>query len=289
MGHITCSSAPASSPEFALRSIGARPSGVPIQEDGFCTFCGVHLKVGNLHNKFRPSAKFVDYPYLAYPESRVICGWCSVATSVSNEIGESGKAVRISYIETLANGVFSAAGKQRFGTAKEIQSFLLNPPEPPFIALYSTAKNQHMVWRARPTLDINLIHVKLGLTDIRIRRDKLFAAADAAKRLGLQMSKMWAEKTKKTYVPNDKKQLELHPFVSFSKATVKLKSEEQGHLRWRDLQEIYENAETSEEKTQIKADVDLLVGMSIGESWAIQFMLRDPNAADEAIELDDEG
>ncbi|RME80670.1 MAG: hypothetical protein D6771_09220 [Zetaproteobacteria bacterium] len=55
----------------------------------------------------------------------------------------------------------------------EPKHFLLHPPEPPFVACVKTANNQHLIWRARPTLDVRAIFVQLGGQSLLIRHDIL--------------------------------------------------------------------------------------------------------------------
>jgi CRISPR type IV-associated protein Csf1 len=99
-----------------------------------------------------------------------MCGWCAVLT------GKDG-------LLQSARGVFSAAGVTPFGAWLAIKAALLEPPEPPFVALYATKNNQHMAWRAPISFSRDLFYVRVGEDSLLIRRPVLNQALDASTRL----------------------------------------------------------------------------------------------------------
>jgi len=111
-----------------------------------CVMCG-HRYEGNGHH-YKPSQKFNNHSDL-YP-SKILCGYCKTVTTGSDFILKNKCAV---YFE---EGVIS------LNKDIDIAAFLFHPPKPPFLAVYGTTKQQHLVWRTPVSQSTEMFHFRIG-------------------------------------------------------------------------------------------------------------------------------
>jgi len=139
-------------------------TGLPTtKEVTVCAACGVTIQPGETVVTWAPSkGTFTDYQYLVSQHKRV-CQHC--AAVVTNAI----------LMKTQMAVINEKGAWQLSKDAHRIWLFL-TPPAPPFVAVISDSMKQHLIWRARVTMDLNLIHVRLGMSDLSIRRPLLLEA-----------------------------------------------------------------------------------------------------------------
>lgn len=235
------------SSEVVLKALGLESDGIPAKVAGDCTFCGKHIAKGELcvTPDFGPS--FMDAVSLASRGSGMVCGDCAVLVT-----GEG--------LLATGYGVFHAGGVNPFRKWADIRAFLENPPVAPFVALYSTAKNQHMAWRAVVNHSRELLYIRVGLRDLCIRRQFVLRALGIVEKMGLQVGR---EPTKtregltKSYPT---------PFIALSS----------------DLKEVLSGALTpTAVENCSKEDIETMHRLNVGELWALRFLVS-PGAGLEA-------
>jgi CRISPR type IV-associated protein Csf1 len=199
---------------------------------------------------------------LAAPGSNDICGWCAVVT------GKDG-------LRAAAYGVFSSAGVTPFRTWLSIKSVLLDPPAPPFVAVYATKNNQHMAWRAPISFSRDLFYVRVGDDSLLIRRSILNDALAASSRLRAALDQYWLDRAaaagRKLKPLSEAAQLRAksarrvvpHVFVRLASD---LKDPEHGVI----IPTIYQIPNIRE--GEASADLRLLENLTLGELWAMTFV-----------------
>ena len=160
-------------------------------------------------------------------------------------------------LRATAKGIFTLDGVRPFSKWADITQGLMQPPEPPFVMLYATRKNQHMAWRARVNLSRDLLYVRVGLRDLKIRRPVLLAAVDACQTLGTFMG-----------IQPSAKSL-AHPFAVLSSD---LKDPAHSLLRRKGPDKTLEEAATAHPEAY-----QLIQSLTLGETWGLRFLLS-PNA-----------
>lgn len=153
--------------------LGLRPGhkGIPAPENIICRACGTPVAAGDPVFVWRPSnTTFTDWQYLVHHEHDLICRWCHPFT-INDLMRETQKCV-------VAAGATPGAWSLADDAARVW--LLTNPPEPPFVAVISDSRKQHLVWRAAVTLDRDLLMVQLGRSTLRIDRPLALAAAEWA-------------------------------------------------------------------------------------------------------------
>ena len=218
------------------RAVGLMPDGIKAKKEGDCAHCGLHIRVGDLHVPFSVGPGFMDEHYLAAKGSDMTCGYCAVLMNKDA-------------LYSTAFGVFTETSVLPFRKWFDIDFELRHPPCTPFVMLYSTAKNQHMAWRAPVNFSQDLFSVRVGLRDVRINRPKLLRAFETARRMGKQIGRE---------VTADSKSFE-SPFRSLSPD---LKNEGV------DCSAMYKD---TYDKCS-SGDIVELENLSLGEIWAMNFL-----------------
>lgn len=168
------------------------------------------------------------------PSSKMICGDCQ-PLRLKEYLQKYGKTY------ACADGVFKLASNV------DQAQFLLNPPSPPYIAvlLGPSQKQQHLIWRAPINLDARIILVRMGDQVLRIDRASL---ADAFAAMTRVVNAMHASKIKGK-----------HPFVSLDREL----ASGHGTVIRKDVIRL------ASADPLLKADVERLQALSIGELWGI--------------------
>lgn len=157
--------------DIALAGGGLSAVGSPWNEDAVCACCGKPIAAGDLAvpSPFGPT--FTDDLSLA-ARSGLVCGACAVL-------------LRADALKLFQKAVVTRDGV--FPLAKDVHRawLFLTPPEPPFVAVVSTTRQQHLIWRTPVTVSKDLLIVRLGQRVMRIRRPVLLEAMDWCEQAGL--------------------------------------------------------------------------------------------------------
>lgn len=229
------------------------PDGAPARKPGVCALCGLDIAIGDLCARLSLDRGFMDDVSMVARGSQVTCGYCP-------------PLMRAKPLRDTGFGSFSAVGGfQPFcwwveGTvAKQITQ----PPEPPFVMVYATARNQHMAWRAPVNLSRDLFYVRVGLRDLKIRRHILAEAVDHCRVLGEALYP-----AKDGAPPSTRKPL-THPFV---KLDANLKDGDHGRLN-----HLVFSPDIAAAVKDYAVHLAAIMSLTAGEIWALKFILT-PNA-----------
>jgi CRISPR type IV-associated protein Csf1 len=225
---------------IVAKALGYQPDGVPAEQAGVCALCGLEIKQGDLCSPLSLGAGFVDDHDMVGKGSKILCAYCPEAKTA---VG----------LRETGFGVFSAAGVQPFRKWQDIVTAVIDPPQPPFVMTYATADNQHMAWRAPVNLSREMFYVRVGLRDVKIRRQVLLDAVEHCRILG---EALFANRK----VNPDKKTLP-HPFMELS---TDLKSPNMGRLNPKVFSLEFDHLDQHRKA---------LMALTIGEVWALRFVL----------------
>lgn len=234
---------------------GFEPDGIPSKKEGHCAFCGTEIRAGDLQVPFAVSGGFMDDLSLASKGSDMTCGWCVHSISAEG-------------LRATGYGVFSLKdGVMPFRKWADVSAALLSPPEGPFVMTFATANNQHVAWRAPVNYSRDMFYVRVGLRDLKIRRHKLFEAVDVCARVATAIGR---GESKGRTLPNPfdglSPDLKDASHASLGYLTASLTKEKYAHLK---------------DDASFHADLDFLKGLTLGETWALRFVLT-PDAGKES-------
>lgn len=238
--------------EFACRSAGLDPEGVPYQgPDINCAFCGQRITTGDLHVPNTIGENFMDGPALASPGHATVCGWCAAC---------KGKG----FLGRVGSTVFTRDGAFSLMTDDARAWFLLTPPEPPFMVVSkSVAKSQHLVWRAPMTYSLEAIQLRYGPNVLMIRHSVLMKAVEVCNHVGAAVTECREKRA------GDKKKAKAvkpvgHPFVFLSRDL----KDPQGATFVRDALDL------ASSDPKIKNQLEFLRHMTDGELWALATLCK---------------
>lgn len=238
---------------------GMDPDGIPAKIAGHCAFCGAVIDPGDLVVPFSANAGFMDDLSLAARGSDMTCGYCV------HHISAEG-------LRITSHGVFGVnSGVKPFRKWADVRAGLLAPPEGPFVMLYATANNQHMAWRAPVNYSRELFYVRVGLRDLKIRRQYLVEAVAVCERMAVKLYGGKEGSAAKKTLPNpfgglspdlkDIKHADLSRASPFANSKYQHLSEDQNYMK----------------------DLNFMQGLTLGETWALRFVLT-PNAGQQTDE-----
>lgn len=132
-------------------------------EDSHCAMCAAVLPMGTPANPVTKKTfddSFNNKLDLRARSGRYVCGDCEVLWA---------KDWLQKYSKTYAcdRGVFKLASNEH------LAGFFLDPPEPPFCAIFSTKQQQHMIWRTPVSLSRDFLFVRVDDEVVTIRRPVL--------------------------------------------------------------------------------------------------------------------
>lgn len=139
--------------------------------DSWCVMCGTPIATGDACNPLQDfGPTFNNHIDLRALSGRYICGDCAALR---------GKEWLQTYSKTYAcsTGFFKLASNEDYA------AFVLSPPEPPFVAVLSTAKQQHLIWRAPVNASRDWLLIRMGDEVLSIRRAVVMQALSAYKAL----------------------------------------------------------------------------------------------------------
>ena len=156
------------SSQLYRRAAGVKPTGAPAGKDCTCIMCGARLGAGDLVNPILKDTfgDSFNNKLDIHRSGDVLCGDCDALWS---------KDFLQKYSKTYATpeGVFKLASNL------DIQAFILRPPSPPFVAIYNTRQQQHMIWRTPVCLSSDLLIVRMDDEILKVDRAKVLAAVRA--------------------------------------------------------------------------------------------------------------
>lgn len=131
-------------------------------EDSYCAMCGTPIPAGTAanpltKNTFDPA--FNNRLDLRALSGNCVCGHCEALWT---------KDWLQKYSKTFA----TADNVYKFASNDQQAAFLLNPPEPPFAAIFSTRQQQHMIWRTPVSLSREIYTVRVD-GDLLVIRQKV--------------------------------------------------------------------------------------------------------------------
>ena len=243
-----------SSSEIVATALGIAPDGTPAKVEGRCGYCGAKISPGDMCIPFSAGAAFMDDLSLAARGSAWTCGYCAVLLGVDG-------------LRASGYGMFSLDdGALPFRKWGDIAQALENPAAPPFVAVYATANNQHMAWRAPVSLSRDIFYVRVGLRDLRIRRPFTLRAVEAAVKIGEFMGVA----PTKSSLPR--------PYAMLSSD---LKDHGHGQLRASATSKGKGRVLLDEAREALPEEFSYLDNLTLGETWAMRFLLS-PNAGQKA-------
>jgi CRISPR type IV-associated protein Csf1 len=160
-----------SSSQIVRRGLGLSPARLePEPESARCMACATAIPPGGPRAPWKPVVgTFTDWAYLA-GSSGVICPDCVLFMANPT-------------LERVQACVANREGAWSLRKDAHRLWLLTDPPAPPFVAMISDARKQHLVWRAAVTLDRDLIRLQLGRAGLTIDRPLALEAAAWAREL----------------------------------------------------------------------------------------------------------
>jgi CRISPR type IV-associated protein Csf1 len=210
-----------------------------VTEPSHCRMCAAHLAAGdsaNLVTKNTFDDAFNNKLDLRALTGKYVCGACQ-------RLWEKDWLQKYSKTFACKDGVFKLASND------QCAAFLLNPPEPPFAAIFSTKQQQHMIWRTPLSLSRALFVVRVDKDLLQIRHQVLIDAWRAFRH---------AESVMATIKPTGRATLLKPPAALFSR---ELATGKMGMLR--------EDVCALLRQTGDTWVIDQLHRLSIGEWWAL--------------------
>lgn len=124
-----------------------------------CAMCGAPVGAGDrclLTDKDTFAGSFNNRLDLAFPSSPLVCADCATLWQKD-------------FLQRFSKTVANRHGVYKLASNEDHAQFVLDPPEPPFVAILSTTQQQHLIWRTPVTLSKQLLFVRLGDEILAIR------------------------------------------------------------------------------------------------------------------------
>lgn len=138
--------------------------------DTHCAFCGKPIRTGDLYEPATALGEYFSDTRDLADNTRMSCPACS-AVRTKKAMFALQRALVTDY------GIYSIA------PAAARSWLFLTPPEPPFVAVLTTATLQHLIWRTPVTLSSDLIVIRHGARLHTIRPRLVAEARDVCLRL----------------------------------------------------------------------------------------------------------
>lgn len=167
------------SSQLFRRAAGIEPQGSPAPKDCKCAMCAAQLKAGDPVNPIDKDTfgESFNNKLDIHEAGDVLCGDCAALWQ---------RDFLMKYSKTYAteSGVFKLASNE------DIQAFIFTPPRPPFVAVYNTRQQQHMIWRTPLCLSTDVLIVRLDDEILHIRRELVVRAVGAWQRTLARMKEL---------------------------------------------------------------------------------------------------
>lgn len=210
-----------------------------VDSDSYCAMCAAPLPAGTAANpitKHTFDAAFNNRADLRATSGRYVCGDCQALWT---------KDWMQKYSKTFA----TSDNVYKFASNDQQAAFLLNPPEPPFCAIFSTKQQQHMIWRTPLSLSRAIYVVRVDGDLLQIRQAHLLEGLRAYRHAEAVMATTPLERTGRKLKP---------PAALFSR---ELARHDMGCVR-ADVAELLR-------QTGDAWVIDTLHGLSMAEWWAL--------------------
>ena len=159
------------SPNIIVRGFNLPHPPTTPTTDEYCQLCAAPLHGHGV--AWKVPTNFTDGFDLGAPASSTLCADCATLVAA----GDSTISSR-TILGKLARFVANEEGAWKF-SANTARAWLFHsPPATPFLACISQQKSQHLIWRTPPTLDPDLIVIRLGSKLMNIRRRAVLEAAE---------------------------------------------------------------------------------------------------------------
>jgi CRISPR type IV-associated protein Csf1 len=132
------------------------------EHDMVCALSGKVIKKGDPFVQVKPGKSFTDWQYLSGEANNGVL-------TVTPESAALFTGEFLKYQAVASAAVYSADEALLITTDAQRMDFLMNPPNPPFVAYIATTMGQHAAWRAPVTLDKNLIRIGFARRHLTIR------------------------------------------------------------------------------------------------------------------------
>lgn len=178
MQHAFTNPLPTASQLFR-RAAGIAPQGVPAPRDCKCAMCSAALKAGESVNALDKDTfgESFNNKLDIHEDGDVLCGDCAALWQ---------RDFLMKYSKTYA----TEQGVYKLASNEDIQAFILTPPRPPFVAVYNTRQQQHMIWRTPLCLSADVLTVRLDDEVLHIRRALVLRAVGAWQRTLAKMKEL---------------------------------------------------------------------------------------------------
>lgn len=159
------------SSQLFRRAAGIDPQGAPAPHDCTCAMCAAKLKAGATVNSISKDTfgESFNNKLDIHEAGDVLCGDCAALWQ---------RDFLMKYSKTYA----TESGVYKLASNEDIQAFILTPPRPPFVAVYNTRQQQHMIWRTPLCLSVDVLIVRLDDEILHIDRAKVLRAVGAWQR-----------------------------------------------------------------------------------------------------------
>ena len=226
--------------QIALQGLKLAPMGNPARKAGQCACCTSPIAVGELASPLTVSSGFMDARAVQNKAAKpILCGSCAPFFA---------KKAMIKTQKVIA----SAEGVYPIGKGENRAWFLVHPPKPPFVVVFSDSKLQHLLWRAAVTLDADNWQVQVGPRTMLVRRLLVLRAVEAAH----------AVIAAHAAGVGGKKKPPASPFLSLDPELGDLNT---GRLR--------PDMRDAARKAGLASEIAILESLGIGEIWAIGAIL----------------
>lgn len=210
-----------------------------VEADSYCVMCSMPLVAGSAANPITKQTfdqAFNNRLDLRALSGRYVCGECEALWSKD-------------WLQKYSRTFATSDKVYKFASNDQQAAFLLNPPEPPFAAIFSTRQQQHMIWRTPVSLSRELYTVRVDGDLLVIRQAALMDGLHAYNHALNVMANTPHPRTQRKLKP---------PAALFSR---ELAAATMGSLR-SDVMELLEaSGDTSV--------LDTLHGLRMGEWWAL--------------------
>jgi CRISPR type IV-associated protein Csf1 len=210
-----------------------------VESDSHCCMCGTLLPAGALANPLTKKTfndAFNNRLDLRALSGKYVCGDCQSLWTKD-------------WLQRYSKSFATSDNVYKFASNDQQAAFLLNPPEPPFAAIFSTRQQQHMIWRTPVSLSRELYTVRVDGDLLLIRQSVLMEGLRAYKHAMSVMAN--------TPHPRTKRKLS-GPAAIFDR---ELASSIMGSLRSDVIELLESNGDTWV--------IETLHAMSMGEWWAL--------------------
>jgi CRISPR type IV-associated protein Csf1 len=147
---------------------GRAPTGTPLKKAAQCAMCGGHLLPGELFVPITQDTfgESFNNKLDVKVDSAVICGDCDVLWVKE-------------FLQNYSKSYASVDGVFKFASNEDVQAFLLTPPKPPFVAIFSTRQQQHMIWRTPVSYSAEVAFVRVDDEVVKINVARALEGARA--------------------------------------------------------------------------------------------------------------